>query len=415
MLYYGYVERFVQESTSPYRSGVEFTLIPCDFLDPILAESENLSPDLRLSYLGDAPLACCHCFFEYPATLEKLPVGWWFKITLSEKKSCNYFDSIFFNSNSNTAFSCFVEIVALPEALVERLTNAFIIPATKSIDEPEFYLPPNIAISYLDIYNVGQALCVGLIPDPWTEYDPPFIYFDLGVPAIAGKLNPHMAPEYNIILNHLYTMASQDEKISVILSHWHLDHIGILAFLSDEVLHKLRIYAPDRLPPSALEIYNKLKTSAGELFITCQEFAQATLYSNKNVLLYKTKAPRSFSASKMNNPHHYCYGMEVLLPSGTKVLLTGDGTYALRSEYIRNTSYDVLQVSHHGGNFAMGLTARSEDVPHPLSPVKSCAVYSYGLNNIHRHPNERFMHLHEEAGWSRDNFLNTVTENTHFY
>lgn len=404
MDFYGYAGEIITEDEGEYRQGIEFSLVPREILDGMLQVQggRDMPPESKLRTLGNEPVYYFHGYMS-EVVLSEIESGGWYGIGLFDENVPNSFEGILFDQIEKEEWppqteKKFAKLYGLSDFEVENLTNLYIASTVNdSFGETPYCADANEPIGMVTIYDVGQALCVGIKQQNEHGTADPIVFFDFGIPHTAGHAKPQEAVELGTIVSYVDTLASLGCQIKIILSHWHLDHVLIFNYIAQASFQKIRVYAPDRLEPSTVPIYNYVKSlvPAHEFLITNRAFAGVTLYTNENIILNKTDGYHGAGRVRPHI-HHYCYGMEVSLISGTNILLTGDGTYGLYLPLTKEKQYTVLQASHHGGNFAVNFTAAAVDIPQPKD--EAIVVYSYGPNT-YGHPDQRYVDMHTQRGW----------------
>lgn len=391
MSYFGYAGEHITEDGGEYRNGIEFSLVQTKILEP--------------GALEEPPVFTFHAYMS-EVILADIFSGDWYMVELYDQYIPDSFEGgLYLPSKEDEASlqstPAYAKLSPLPDSVADMLIKFYTAPASKyTFEEERASANANEPIGMVTFYDVGQALCVGVKTrnQDGTDADP-LVFFDFGIPHRAGHPLPEQAGDFAGIVRVVDNLTSLGFHIKIILSHWHLDHTLIFLSINQQSFRNIRIYAPDRLVPSVMSIYNYVRQHVlpSEFLISNREFADSALYTNKNIILSKTNGARGLPMRRQHI-HHYCYCMEVKLVSGENILLTGDGTYALYLPLTKNKQYSGLQASHHGGDFAVNLTPQQADIPNPRGGAY--IIYSYGPNS-YGHPDPDFVSMHTSAGWTQ--------------
>lgn len=305
----------------------------------------------------------------------------------------------------------------------ERLQDAYRINSTLNVGEETecrsvSRIGPDTGFVKAVIYDVGQALCVGIFEAFSYDKGQPVqerlaAFFDFGLPYTAGRPRVRAARDYWIIRTEImnfvngYGLGSETrDHIHIVLSHWHLDHCILAQLLTTELAHTVWHVPCDGLGPSALRIRNHIEANGGKVEAVVGPFDALSLMGNGNLRYGKIDfgfkrhpVPAVVRASR--HPHHHGMYMIVELISGSKLFLGGDCTYAGINARLKAKGFTHLQASHHGGNYALAPAARNwKDIPCPAGNggvlICSCGPYAQ-----QHHPNQAVLTDHSNAGWAR--------------
>lgn len=146
-------------------------------------------------------------------------------------------------------------------------------------------------------------------------------------------------------------IATEKRKVTIVLSHWDIDHYqALLKFSKAEIAVIDQIYAPDLLPDTHTQ-KNVQKMFNGK--ITCIPAANKANAGNKINLIQTTHQPpfRILRATRGNSTNQS--GIVVFVDGPTKTaLLTGDHHYSkilTAANNLTTSCAAVLVVPHHGG------------------------------------------------------------------
>lgn len=206
------------------------------------------------------------------------------------------------------------------------------------------------------VKDVGQAN----LTEIWSNGKPIFM-FDVGEPTNFNKksANPNIVLQWPL-------------KPFLILSHWDWDHFNLGR--REKLGMSFTWFAPKQsVKPNLMNFQKKL--------------------GNKLVFIHGDMAPRSgFSLMRglsTDVDDRNGSGYQLRFQHGdAAVLLTGDADYQFIAPQM-TAGITAVSVPHHGG--------QGSAPPNANGAAK--AAVSYGLPNIHRHPNEEQMRAHRSAGW----------------
>jgi len=228
---------------------------------------------------------------------------------------------------------------------------------------------------HVGIYNVGQGNLTALC----YENNLPLIYFDMGGGFGANK---HTYP------NRLSICVTGQP--SVLLSHWHLDHIETA--LRSNQSHNLKWVVP--LQPIGLTH-----------FILAYQLNQlGNLFS-----LDTTQIIAGLSILKCTGQVKNDSGLALLIDFEKRILLPGDSSYR-RIPNLAGLQLDGLLASHHASNRELihnGINAI------PLANNdESMLAFSYGQGNTY--PNHNPLHIiatYRQRNWGNNLYLETPNGN----
>jgi hypothetical protein len=223
----------------------------------------------------------------------------------------------------------------------------------------------DIADIEVHVLDVGQASCVVFLKNGTA-----IGFFDVGAPLYRNQSSfpkrlalPAIAPE-----------------AFVILSHWDFDHFDLAR--RHPQLEALKWFAPDQpVGPNTLKFQRNLGKRLS--------FIDGSINYGSNLLL---RRGTSASAKDRNGNG---YGLRLDL-GAEAIVLTGDADYSILHPDLQQ-KLTAITVPHHG---ALGTSP-----PNPSGGIAR-AVASYGLPNCYRHPDEKHLEAHSDAGWQ---LLRTAT------
>jgi len=417
--------REVTEESYPLRKGMRYELVPKEVLEPFLTldknafhrisdvsfqnaftafleegvESENFRQN-KLPYLGTVEPCLLDIYFDqWDEFAENNRLGWYeVEIKADGRYSC-IAETVL--EEHPVSYRCDIEM--LPEEEQQILKKMYQLVGSQ--EEPEKpscnAIWQNTVINALALYYVGAALCVAIIDGANQVVG----YFDMGLYSGANSSsvfvqnNSWLAQINEInILNQL----QQNPNKTVIISHWHDDHINLLYSIRNNQQYQTfwqqsSFYVPNSNFQMAINI-NQTVLAAGGTFvvmpnIAASSFTHFQINNNPNILCCKIDA---FSDG---HPHHHGIYTMVKLASGKLAFLAGDCTYAGVAINDRFNLYAYIQACHHGGNYAVRPAQRNiNDIPLPDPAQNPTAVYS--ANGVtYGHPNLNFVRDHNMIGY----------------
>lgn len=215
--------------------------------------------------------------------------------------------------------------------------------------------------------------------------------------------------------------------ITVILSHYHNDHIdGLLSMVNSHraggpstyhyFFGNMDLHLPDTLQPASFHTLVFTVAQAGGNVVIHDD--QAPMQAPNPAFDYGL-ASFDHPRSGAYRPHPHLHGMYVRCQTtgGRDVLMVGDTVYrgiqavggGINQPPHQGdlaASYDVLIACHHGGNYAVDVagnnylqnTGRDDYIPLPgNNPV---VIYSSNGNGNGAHPNSVVVNEHLNRGWT---------------
>ena len=276
----------------------------------------------------------------------------------------------------------------------------------------------NIIINNLQVLYVGAGLCCCIMDNrDWLVG-----CFDMGKEtplskAALRRYNPTLEfqqtqwEQHNI--NQLKQSVDNMGGITVIISHWHSDHILILYDLAMEYLNQCQ----HALFWSDSRFYFPVSASR-QASLKERAILNAIRYANNTVTWQDNRT--TSTVDNLNNGNLIIYGCNGLeqhphdhgiyatlrLQSGRRILLPGDCTYDSMSDNSPNAAilhqHDYLIATHHGGTYTSGGTYVSRYLPTPKTPMPSRTPSEviYSVNGVaYNHPNAAVVNGHSNQGW----------------
>lgn len=301
----------------------------------------------------------------------------------------------------------------LDESIQEILEELYMIEPTTDNGEGQSqnWISPNTEFGKVEIFDVGQALCVGiyeLFGYADKKKNRLAAFFDFGIPYTGRHARPAAARDYQTICNEIAAVVNRNgketrEHIHIVLSHWHLDHCILALQLKTELAHTIWHVPCEGIGPSAQRIYSHIIRWGGKINAVAGLAIDLWLEGNANLRFGKIdygskRDPNPSIVKASRHLHHHGMYLIVQLKSGNRVFLSGDCTYAGINDGVKAES-EYLQASHHGGNYALRPAVRDQnDIPIPSGQAGE-VIYSSGPYPVHHHPDPASIQDHAAAGW----------------
>lgn len=279
-------------------------------------------------------------------------------------------------------------------------TNSNILDDGNPIEIQEFSnilnkcLPSSINNIKYTMYHVGQGLC------SYISFNRNYgMFFDIG---FSKDANRDKSIQFNT--NGSFNRYKGRIPKAIVLSHWDLDHILGVVYCNKEIYNRIWI------APNINEIANKkLSNSALRLskYISLRERLVNSLiksprkykkilflinknYNNKQIfksfdgkfILHKGKGTGTKNHSNKENN----IGLILELINSKKLLLTGDVDYIKMPTTILNSTFNFLQVPHHGADVGRP-KFKPAKCTKPIAIVPVSDVNRYGHPKYKEHLN----------------------------
>lgn len=296
----------------------------------------------------------------------------------------------------------------LPPQIREKLREIFSIYQTDDDDGEEQAndITADTEISRVCIYNMGQALCVGIFNMDGALT----ATFDFGLPYVANRAVQNLAPDFQNFVNDLKDVFPNDRSrgnITVILSHWHMDHCIMATLLDGQLLHHTKWIVPsDGLGVAAQKVRHHIQNCRGSVRTVSDDVVDTAVNACRNICFGKInlRAP----GKNTSHPHHHGIYLRIRTDADSTIFLAGDCTYEAINKVVRENGgagYNFLQASHHGGDYALRPATRDTAfIPRPSQG--GTVVYSAGPYSKHHHPSGKSDADYNNCGW-------TAQHNTH--
>ena len=423
--YYAYISR---HTASEYYSipSIEFEAVSAskinDYLNHIVKNLSNAQEVnsavsafwAKYAHNEDMGLSYINVYFGHPYCnffVETKWIGLEFNFIPSEKAvyPCSIQP---FNPYEPPIEGKFCQTTHLPEDYLTALNHLFSVPDVISEEAAENHAFGGInhatVIGAVRAYYVGAALCVGLIDAGGVLQG----FFDLGCHKSGDAGSPQRLAadaNYTEITGHL----KGAHPLTIIISHWHRDHINIISALDPAEIARHTWICPQSNAPSAAR-FSRLPGVARIIMPNVAMQNNMPLQVGANFIIYKI----DFYPHNNFHPHPHHHGIYAMLSTqlGNKILLSGDCTYAGILPGIFDApaptagSSLILQASHHGGNYALHETTvapRRASIRNHTGGVliASRSVFFSANGHTHGHPSPEVMTDHDIANWPAANHI----------
>lgn len=230
-------------------------------------------------------------------------------------------------------------------------------------------------------FNVGQGNATGIFDKDLN----PIFYYDLGGGAYWNKHTYRTIKDFPVTDNPF-----------IILSHWDFDHY-------ESIKAKVARYAGCKIIAPLQKTTPSIRKFAAmiseNLFLIDNELGRVKTFSF--LKLFKC-------SGKTRNDS----GLGMILDlkkdeNISEILLPGDSQYF----YIKpRKEVDAICVSHHGGKIY-----NKRGFPAAKEKGNGYCVYSYGADNIYKHPFLETIQEHINRGWGCDRFMKKYSLSTTIY
>lgn len=301
---------------------------------------------------------------------------------------------------------------------------------------------PNTVYGSVEVLYVGAALCCRLVDVGNNVVG----YFDMGIESSYSKKqlrkqNPGNYMSMVAAATHSYQTVQNDARnipaLSVIISHWHTDHVQILHDMAQDYVNNGNFanfwQTAEFLYPSVIQakgwactyftIFRSAMQTAGNTNVTVAPYLNngqnVNLYQSQNLLIYKCDR----NDSTIRNPNHHDHGVwaKVRLSSGNTVFLAGDCAYdTIAVGNVNNAAltnggqgYKYLVASHHGGRYTHTL-AQNKAQYIPQQQQQSEVFYSAN-GAAYGHPVPANVNAYGARGWTHRYTQNLPGQNFNMF
>lgn len=225
-------------------------------------------------------------------------------------------------------------------------------------------------------YNVGQGNAVCINEKAENEDIKPLLYFDIGGGANFNTRTYPIGSTRNFKV---------DDNTVFILSHWDEDHYET-ARRDENLLKSCTYIAPVQIvTPRNLNFVKEI-IKHGELVLLPKTFTEYSFPIGKLV----KSLGQDF---RKKNDSGLILMVDLRKENDiSTILLPGDTQYNLIPN-LKVEKFDAIMATHHGGKLI------DNCIPNPIDIDKGCIAYSYGSNNIYKHPLSDSITTHEKGKW----------------
>ena len=269
-------------------------------------------------------------------------------------------------------------------------------------------------------------------------------YFDMGqeLPLSAAILNrfPTAAVLHQtkqISINVMTQDAAAGTALTVILSHWHYDHVRVLGMLARDYLQNgnyaafwtnLTLICPAMVRlrgwsvtdyTSICAVMNRINPNGMHFVQHAPVFQTQMIQLGNNITLYKGDA--GGAGAVLHHPHNHGLAAAIRLGGmgGNVAFLPGDCSYdtlnGLTGVLDRGgIGYEYLVATHHGGTYTHNLRSNPAVIPVPDGQVNSNLIYS--ANGVaYGHPDFAVMTEYANQNWNHYKSLNQFCQTGQYY
>ncbi len=255
----------------------------------------------------------------------------------------------------------------------------------------------NVAFRY-----VGAALCVELLDANKNT----IAFFDLGV-CISNNLNiiaQRPAAELSrAALKTKLLNISPSKWVTIFISHWHKDHCNLVKELwkKRRDFNRLVNYTEWFVPEDTRPIFHFIQNAIphkNHFHVFSGQCGPINVNDNENIQVGKI----DFGS----HAHHRGLYVQLLTKNyDGYILLPGDTTYQGLPNEIRERTYEVLQVCHHGGDYHLPPAVQKREDAKQYIPrgLDNAGFAYYSADGIHyRHPTQESIEDHRDAGYTEE-------------
>ncbi len=314
--------------------------------------------------------------------------------------------------------------------------------AVKQEPEPVSFgaITPATVFSKVQVLYVGAGLSCRLVDQAGHVVG----YFDMGqeLPLSAAILNrfPTAAVLHQtkqISINVMTQDAAAGTALTVILSHWHYDHVRVLGMLARDYLQNgnyaafwtnLTLICPAMVRlrgwsvtdyTSICAVMNRINPNGMHFVQHAPVFQTQMIQLGNNITLYKGDA--GGAGAVLHHPHNHGLAAAIRLGGmgGNVAFLPGDCSYdtlnGLTGVLDRGgIGYEYLVATHHGGTYTHNLRSNPAVIPVPDGQVNSNLIYS--ANGVaYGHPDFAVMTEYANQNWNHYKSLNQFCQTGQYY
>jgi len=425
MNYYAYASRRVIDDSKCFKEGVEFEVVRKSDLDEHIKayfkNKQSAIDNFKKNQLINIEIMYISAYMG-SARANAFAETFWFELEVLEKNSADE-DSYECcmepaNPEDETEQWAYCVIDEISSEYEEALNDLFRTPIAEKGAEINNVgaIAPGTVFNSIRAYYVGAALCVGLADNNNVIQG----FFDIGYAssrAIAQLLFRAGSENLDDILAQLRGI----NPLTIIISHWHRDHINIaLALLAADIGRHHWIY-----PVSASPVAGRLtahvppaqQTPMNDDFINAPMPINLGNITITKIDAFDTSPPAPGQQPHPQShfhPHHHGIYAAIRLVSGNYAILSGDCTYFGMELFYSGMDFMqrlpipgaiVLQASHHGGEHGLPPVIANDRlvsipqfaVPHPPTVMN---IFYSANGRTHGHPNQQIIAEYNNVGWA---------------
>lgn len=433
--YYACVTRLTQEIGGRMRAGVEFEAVKAANLDFFLGRGSSIDTygahgDLlrtyrdygvmderfrrkKVKYLGTTGFEYVTVYFD-DLRYTRYRYQSWYCLRLSDQDGelagevyeaarCEWGDTEDPVINSYAA----LEPMPAPQTrLFKQLYHPYIPEESRIESETVHLIQGDTRIRKIGFRYVGAALNVELT----DIHRNPTAFFDLGT-CVSGNINllaqRPMAELSRAKIYERLENLSQDNPMTIFISHWHRDHCNALGnfvdnrgnFVGETIINHTEWFVPGDSRMAFHTMQAAIPASKFHVFPFGEDRQPMNVRGNTGIQVGKINCNADL------HPHHHGLYVQVKIKNRLNVLLVGDTTYQGLPEAVRAGRYKILQVCHHGGDYYLPPADQNRETARkyiPRAADEARAIYS--ADGVHYgHPDPFYIEDHRSVGYSAAN------------
>lgn len=199
----------------------------------------------------------------------------------------------------------------------------------------------------------------------------------------------------NMILDAHWGFINKHQRVSLIISHWDIDHYNLLCAVPDTFLQNICcvFYPSLGIGLTMMQVAEKIKRNCS--FRNAIDALQKVSYNCGIVEVFEGNNYALFTGEISNNINHSGLMLSVFNNNATAFLTADHSNYQIWNRLYASTNIPTntlhVVIPHHGGN--CGKTP----IPHGIHP--GVAAISVG-SNIYGHPKSKTISTYRKAGFN---------------